>query len=91
MSQEVLAFKKDLEAVEARFREIDKPKQCLKCGIVDTSNPQRLFCPHGHGLRSRSDLCTEQVAHATSVLMCEQIDEVAPLISVPRAEQTVKT
>jgi hypothetical protein len=32
-------------------------KHCIDCGTPDASNPQRLFCPFGRGLRDRSDVC----------------------------------
>jgi len=34
-----------------------KPKKCVDCGIIDVSNPYRVFCPKGMGLRSRNDTC----------------------------------
>jgi hypothetical protein len=38
------------------------PKRCLDCGTIDASNPYRITCPVGHGLRSRSDTCAAKVA-----------------------------
>jgi hypothetical protein len=34
-----------------------KPKKCVECGTIDASNPYRVFCPKGMGLRSRNDTC----------------------------------
>jgi len=33
------------------------PKRCVDCGRIDASNPYRVLCPKGLGMRSRSDVC----------------------------------
>jgi len=33
------------------------PKKCVDCGRIDASNPYRVLCPKGMGMRSRSDVC----------------------------------
>ena len=33
------------------------PKKCVDCGRIDATNPYRVLCPKGMGMRSRSDVC----------------------------------
>jgi len=36
---------------------IHKPKKCVECGKLDVSNPYRVLCPLGYGMRSQTDTC----------------------------------
>jgi len=37
-------------------------QKCIECGKQDPSNPQRILCQHGYGLRGLSDTCAMKEA-----------------------------
>jgi len=43
--------------VRERNQSSESEQRCIDCGIIDSSNPYRVSCPKGQGLRSRSDVC----------------------------------
>ena len=43
-------------------------RKCIDCGTIDTSNPYRILCPKGQGLRSRNGECSLQLDDAYTTL-----------------------
>lgn len=39
------------------FKPKFEPKLCVNCGLIDSSNPYRILCPNGKGLRNRNEAC----------------------------------
>ena len=44
-------------------------RKCVDCGKIDPSNPWRVLCPRGYGLRSRGSVCV--VYHASTLEFIE--------------------